>query len=216
MEEDAIARLRDGIVNFDMKGVRESVREAISIGIPAYQVITEGMIKGMEIVGKKYEEKEYFLTELILAGEAMQAGLEFLEPYLKADKVESTGKVIIGTVKGDIHLLGKNIVVTFLKSAGFDVHDLGVDVPAEEFVRKTREVNADIVGMSVLISTSFPEMGKVIGRLTETGLRQKVKVIVGGATVTEKLARQIGADAYAADAITGVQICRQWMKEKPS
>jgi len=216
MGEDAITRLRDRIVDFDMKGVRESVREAIRIGIPAYQVITEGMIKGMEIVGKKYEEKEYFLTELILAGEAMQAGLEVLEPYLKAGEVESTGKVIIGTVKGDIHLLGKNIVVTFLKSAGFDVQDLGVDVPAEEFVSKATEVNADIVGMSVLISTSFPEMASVIKGLTEAGLRQKVKVIVGGATVTEKLARQIGADAYAPDAIAGVEICRRWMKEKRS
>ncbi len=214
-EEDIITKLNQSIINFDVDGVREAAKEAIKIGVP-YKAVTEGMIKGMEIVGKKYEENEYFLTELILAGEAMQAGLEILGPWLKAEKVKSAGRVVIGTVKGDIHLLGKNIVVTFLKSAGFDIYDLGVDVPAEEFVRKAKETNADIIGMSALISTSFTEMEKVIKKLIEADLREQVKVIVGGATVTEKLARQIGADAYAPDAITGVEICIEWMKEKKS
>ena len=212
--EDVLARLREGIINFDIEGVKEAADQVVKTGIPAYKAVTEGMVKGMETVGKKYEKKEYFLTELILAGEAMQAGLKVLRPWLKTAKVESAGKVVIGTVKGDIHLLGKNIVVTFLESAGFDVYDLGVDVPAENFVEKTKEVNADIVGMSVLISASFPEMGKVVEKLIEAKLRDKVKVIVGGATVTEKFAKEIGADAYAPDALTGVKICRKWMKEK--
>jgi len=213
-EEDILARLREGIINFDIKQVREAAEQVVKIGIPAYKAVTEGMIKGMETVGKKYEEKEYFLTELILAGEAMQAGLEVLRPWLRVAKVKSTGKVVIGTVKGDIHLLGKNIVVTFLESAGFEVQDLGVDVPVENFVNKVKEVNADILGMSVLISSSLPEMGKVIKKLIEAKLRDKVKVIVGGATVTEEFAKKIGADAYAPDALTGAKICKKWMEEK--
>lgn len=209
--EEILRRLQASIVNFDADAVKAAVQDALTARIPAYETVTEGLMKGMDIVGRKYEEREYFLTELILAGEAMQGGLEILRPHLKAEKVRATGKVVIGTVKGDMHNLGKNMVIAFLASAGFDIYDLGVDVSAERFVEKTLEVNADIVGMSALISSSFGEIGKTVEKLNKANLRNKVKVIIGGATVTESLARDSKVDACATDAVKGAEICKRWM-----
>ena len=192
-------KISKAIVEFDIDNIKNLVNQALEAGIPALDIVTKGMAKGMEIVGKKYEEKEYFLAELIMAGEVMKTGMEVLEPHLKATPVGRKGVVVIGTVKGDLHDIGKNIVITLLKSSGFEVHDLGVDVDAQRFVEKVKETNADILALSALLTTTMVEMENVIKALKEASIRDKVKVIVGGAPITEEFASKIGADAFAVD-----------------
>ncbi|MEM2864825.1 MAG: corrinoid protein [Candidatus Bathyarchaeia archaeon] len=202
----------DAVVNFDVEGVRRLAQEVVDKGIDPYEAITEALNEGMRIVGEKYEAKEYFLSELLLAGESMKAALEVLTPHLKAGGVKAIGKVVIGTVKGDIHDIGKTIVVTLLRSAGFEVVDLGVDVSAERFLEGVREADANILAMSALLTTTMPYMGEVIKKLEEEGLRDKVTVIVGGAPLSEEYAKRIGADLYAADAVEAARKLRDHME----
>lgn len=212
VKEDVIlGKIRDAIVNLDIDGIQKACKDAIESGIPAYRAITEGMSKGMEIVGQKYEANEYFLAELIMAGETMKEGTKVLEPHLKAGDVKAIGKVAIGTVRGDLHDIGKNVVVTLLGAAGFDIVDLGVDVPAEKFVEAVKDSNPDIVGMSALLTTTMVEMETTIKALRKAGLRRKVKIIIGGAPITQEYAKKIGADAAARDAVEGVNICKSWV-----
>jgi len=210
-EEEVLGKLRDAIVNLDIDGIKEACRETINVGIPAYKAVTDGMAKGMEIVGQKYENNEYFLAELIMAGETMKEGMRVLEPYLKAGDLKTVGKVVIGTVRGDLHDIGKNVVVTLLNAAGFDVVDLGVDVPLEKFVEAIKQNNPEIVGMSALLTTTMVEMENVIKALKDAGLRDKVKIVIGGAPITQEYAEKIGADAAARDAVEGVNICKSWV-----
>jgi len=213
-EKEILAKLRDSIVNLDIDGVKKASEEALAAGMPAYKAVVEGMAKGMEIVGQKYEDGEYFLAELIMAGETMKEGMAVLEPYLKAGDIEAAGKVVIGTVRGDLHDIGKNVVVTLLKAANFDIIDLGVDVSAEQFVQAVREHNPDIVAMSALLTTTMIEMEKIVKELKKAGLRDKVKIIIGGAPITSEYAEKIGADAAAKDAVEGVRTCTEWTKTK--
>jgi corrinoid protein of di/trimethylamine methyltransferase len=213
-EGEMLAKLRDTIVNFDIEGVKKTCKEAVAAGIPAYKAIIEGMAKGMEIVGQKYEDGEYFLAELVTAGETMKEGMAVLEPHLKAGDIKSAGKIVIGTVRGDLHDIGKNIIVTLLKAANFDVIDLGVDVSAEQFVEAVYEHSPDIVAMSALLTSTMIEMKNIIEELEKTGLRDKVKIIIGGAPITHEYAEEIGADAAAKDAVEGVRICNGWTKVK--
>lgn len=210
-EEEILSKLRDAIVNLDIDGVQEACKEAIDAGIPAYKAVTDGMAKGMEIVGEKYERNEYFLAELIMAGETMKEGMTVLQPHLKAGDVKKVGRVVIGTVRGDLHDIGKNVVVTLLNAAGFDVIDLGVDVPAEKFVEAVKDGHPNIVGMSALLTTTMIEMESVVKALKDAGLRDKVKIVIGGAPITEEYAEKIGADAAARDAVQGVNICKSWV-----
>ena len=215
--KDRIFRsLTEAVVNFDIEGVRRLAQEVIDNGLDPYEAITEALNEGMRIVGEKYEAKEYFLSELLLAGESMKAALEILTPHLKAGGIEAIGKVVIGTVKGDIHDIGKTIVTTLLRSAGFEVIDLGVDVSAEKFIESIREADADILAMSALLTTTMPYMGEVVKGLEENGLRGKVTVIVGGAPLSEDYAKKVGADLYAVDAVEAVRKLRDHMKGKPS
>jgi len=213
-KEEILGRIRDAIVNLDIDNIQRLCKEAVDAGIPAYEIVMNGMSKGMEIVGEKYERNEYFLAELIVAGEVMKEGMKVLEPYLKSGEVKRVGKVVIGTVRGDLHDIGKNIVATLLSAAGFEVIDLGVDVPPEKFVEAVKEYKPDIVGMSALLTTTMVEMENVIKALKEAGLRDKVKIIIGGAPITSEFAEKIGADAAARDAVEGVNICKLWMGEK--
>ena len=213
-EEEILTRLRDAIVNLDIEAVQKAAKDAIEAGIPAYKAVIDGMAKGMEIVGQKYEDGEYFLAELIMAGETMKEGMVILEPHLKAGDIKTAGKVVIGTVRGDLHDIGKNVVVTLLKAANFDVIDLGVDVSPEKFVEAVKKHNPDIVAMSALLTTTMIEMESVIEGLKKSGLRDKVKVIIGGAPITPEYAEKIGADAAARDAVEGVRICSEWTKTK--
>jgi len=207
-------RLREGIVVFDIEGVKKAAEEALKIGVSPYEAVMEGMSKGMDIVGKKYEEGEYFLAELIMAGETMKEGLSVLKPYLDREKRAPVGVVILGTVQGDLHDIGKNVVSTLLTAAGFEVHDLGVDVPPERFVEEAKSSKAQIIGLSALLTTTMVNMKAINEQLEKAGVRKQVKVLVGGAPLTEEYARSIGADAYARDAVQGVEICRAWVKKK--
>ena len=209
-----MGKIRDAIVNLDIEGVQNACKEVIETGLPAYKAVTDGMAKGMEIVGEKYESGEYFLAELIMAGEVMKEGMTVLEPHLKAGDIKTIGKVVIGTVRGDLHDIGKNVVVTLLGAAGFDIVDLGIDVPAGKFVEAVKKNNPDIVAMSALLTTTMIQMESVMKALKEAGLRDQVKVIIGGAPITEEYAEKIGADAAARDAVQGVRTCNEWMVEK--
>jgi len=213
-EKKILGKLRDAVVNLDIEGVKRASDDVLKAGIPAYRAVIEGMAKGMEIVGQKYEDGEYFLAELIMAGETMKEGMTVLEPHLKAGDIRAAGKVIIGTVRGDLHDIGKNVVITLLRAANFDVVDLGVDISAEQFVEAVQKHNPDIIAMSALLTTTMIEMENVMNSLKKAGLRGKLKVIIGGAPITPDYAKKIGADAAARDAVEGVRICNEWMKRK--
>ena len=204
-------RLRDAIVNFDMEGVKQACDEALRKGIPAYEIVMEGMAKGMEAVGEKYECGDFFLSELIMAGETMKEGMKILEPHLKAGGRIGRVKVVIGTVEGDLHDIGKNIAATLLKASGFDVIDLGEDVSPSKFLQHVQDSNAEIVGMSALLSTTMVKMADTVDAIVKAGIRDSVKVIIGGAAVNAAYATEIGADAAAKDAVDGVEICKSWL-----
>jgi len=213
-EKEILSRLRESIVNLDIEGTKQACQDALAVGIPPVKAITEGMGKGMNIVGEKYEAGEYFLSELIMAGEVMKEGMKILEPHLKDTEIKKLGKVVLATVKGDLHDIGKNIVATLLGAAGFEVIDLGVDVPAEKLLETVRMQKPDILAMSALVTTTMPEMENVIKQLKKAGQRRKVKVTVGGAPLTQGYAEIIGADAYAPDALAGVNICKKWISQR--
>jgi 5-methyltetrahydrofolate--homocysteine methyltransferase len=211
-EVKILEEIRNCIVNINLLEIRNLIKKALSNGIPPYIILKEGMSKGMDIVGLKYESGEYFLTELIGAAAVMKEGMTEIHPYLGAANAEFSGKVIIGTVRGDLHDIGKDIVKTLLQSAGFEVYDLGVDVSPHKFIQKVKETGARIVALSALLTTTMQEMRTIIEELKKAGLRENVKVIIGGAPITEEFCREIGADAAAKDAAEGVRICKQWME----
>jgi 5-methyltetrahydrofolate--homocysteine methyltransferase len=211
-KEKILASLRDAIVNLDIDGAKKSAKDAIAAGMPAYVAVVDGMAKGMEVVGQKYEDGEYFLAELIMAGEVMKEGMSVLDPYLKAGDIKSAGKVIIGTVRGDLHDIGKNVVITLLKAANYDIVDLGVDISAQAWVDAVKEHKPDIIAMSALLTTTMIEMESVVKKLKKSGLRDSVKIIIGGAPITPEYAKKIGADAAAKDAVEGVRRCNTWVK----
>ena len=208
-KEELFERIKNGIVNFDVEGIKSASQEAMNLKIDTATVI-KVMGKGMDVVGKKYESSEYFIPELIMAGETMKEGITVLEPYMTGEAQSSLGTAIVATVKGDLHDIGKNIFIMLLSTAGFKVIDLGIDVSAEEIVNAVKEYHASILGLSALLTTNLEQMPLVINELAKAGLRDKVKVIIGGATVTEDFANQIGADGYAKEAVPGVELCKKW------
>jgi len=179
------------------------------------QEIIEILRKGVEVIGEKFNKKEYFLTELVMAGEIFQQSAKILEPALKqeAQNNKQVAAVVVGTVKGDVHDIGKNIFVTLLQSAGFDVYDLGVDVPPEEFVEKVKETNAVVVAYSGLLTIALETMQETTEALKSEGLRDKVKIIIGGLPVDEMWMKKAGADAFTDNAFEGVNIITKWVKE---
>jgi len=205
-------RLKDAIVKFDIDEAKRACDEALQQGIPAYEIVMEGMAKGMELVGEKYECGDFFLSELIMAGETMKEGMRILEPHLEGGDRSSRGKVVIGTVEGDLHDIGKNIAATLLKASGFSVIDLGADVAPSKFLQQLQDSKAEILGMSALLSTTMVKMGDTVNAIVKAGIRDKVKVIIGGAAVNAAYATQIGADAAAKDAVDGVAICKSWLR----
>ena len=181
-------------------------------GFPAKEILDRGMLSAMEVIGGRFRDGTVFIPEVLLSARAMNDALSVLEPYLAREKREASGKILIGTVRGDLHDIGKNMVVTMLRGVGFDVVDLGINVPAEEFVTKVEEHKPQILGMSALLTTTMPEMKKVLDALAAHGLREKVKVIVGGAPVNRKFAQDIGADGYGADAGSSVDLAKRLMQ----
>jgi 5-methyltetrahydrofolate--homocysteine methyltransferase len=184
------------------------VRRALDERLPALQILNQGLIAGMNVVGERFRRREIFLPDVLLAARAMYAGLELLRPLLARDGVPTAGRVVIGSVHGDLHDIGKNLVGIMLKGAGFEVIDLGNDVPAERFVDAAQESGAAVVGLSALLTTTMPVMKEVVDLVRARGLAGRVKVIVGGAPVTEAWAREIGADAHGYDAANAVERVR--------
>jgi 5-methyltetrahydrofolate--homocysteine methyltransferase len=197
--------LFEGVVNGQAEIVRQKIREALGAGVAPTVILNEGMIAAMAEVGRRFEEEEFFVPEMLVAARAMQGGLELLKPQLAGGEVGSRGKVAIGTVKGDLHDLGKNLVAMMLEGAGFEVQDLGNDVPPEKFVEAARS-GANIIAMSALLSTTMINMKNVIEALDRANLPRPVKVLVGGAPLTEGYAKSIGADGYASDASQAVRV----------
>jgi len=188
--------------------VRELTQEAISAGIPATEILDDGLLAGMAVVGELFRRHEIFLPDVLLAARAMYAGLDLLEPLLKAAKAPSRGKVVLGTVRGDQHDIGKNLVGIMLEGAGYEVLDLGIDVTPQAFVDTAEREGAAVIGLSALLTTTMGVMGEVTELLRERGLEGSVRTLVGGAPVTAEFARRIGADAFgfdAADAVVQVQ-----------
>ena len=200
--------IRQNVLDGDSQKVKDLVQTALSQGVAANTILKEGLIAAMEEVGRRYENGDFYVPEMLIAARAMQAGLNLLKPHLIDSGVKSAGKIAIGTVKGDLHDIGKNLVAMMLEGAGFEVQDLGTDVSAQTFLKAAQD-GADIIGMSALLTTTMGGMQTTIQVLREAGLREKVKVVVGGAPVTDEYSRRVGADAYAPDASSAVRVIRQ-------
>jgi len=209
--EKVLNSLYDAIVAGDASRAPGLVQQALDSGLPAPQILIEAMISAMNHVGKMFEEGEFFIPEMLIAARAMQAGLAVLKPHLMQADVKATGRVVAGTVKGDLHDIGKNLVCMLLEGAGFEIIDLGTDVVPEKFVEVVKEGKADIVALSALLTTTMPNMKVTIEALKSTGVREKAKVIIGGAPVTQAYADQIGADGYAPDASRAVALAKSLM-----
>ncbi len=201
------------VVEMDEEGAVKAAEEALEFKIDAYEAIMEGLAKGMEIVSDKYEREEYFVPEILICSDAMYAAMDILKPQIKPESVGTPAKVVIGVVEGDIHDIGKNIVRIMMEGAGFEVFDLGRDVPLRNFISKAEEVDADIIGMSTLMSTTMRGMKDVIEILEEEGLRDKYKVIVGGGPISLSFADKIGADGYGDDASEAVRMAKKFAAE---
>ena len=195
-----LRRISETLVAMNEKQVKELVREALDKGVLAKEILSEGLISGMDIVGEKMESGDMFIPEVLMSAKAMSAAVEILKPLLGDEGLTAAGKVVIGTVKGDLHDIGKNLVVMMLESAGFEVHNLGVDIGPEDFVKAIKEKEPNLLALSALLTTTMSMMKQTIDAVTESGLRERVKVMIGGAPVTQKFADEIGADGYAPDA----------------
>ena len=212
--KEIFERLRDTVVALDMDGVQRIVKDALDAGISPENLVSDGLRRGLQIVGEKYQAGEFFLAELIMAGEVMKEAMTLIEPHFRGSGMEPIGRIAIGTVAGDIHDIGKNIVIALLKAAGFEVTDLGVDVPVSGFVEQARKELSGrgrcILGMSALLSVTTPEMENVIKELRKAQIRDSARVIIGGALITAEFGESIGADAASKDAVKGVEICKRW------
>lgn len=204
-----LEELKRAVLSGDDERAAELTKKALEEGIEPGKVLNEALIPAMEIVGREYEEGERYVPEMLISAEAMKAAMGVLRPRLVETGVRLKGKVVIGTVEGDLHDIGKNLVAMMLEGAGFEVIDLGVEVTAERFVQAVREHKPDVLGMSALLTTTMIHMPEVIEALKEAGLREEVKVIVGGAPVTQEYAEKIGADGYAPDAASAVEVVKR-------
>lgn len=211
MSMNLIEKLKEAVIAGDRDEAIKISREIVDKGLDPLEALERGLVASVLEVGEKWVKEEVFLADLVMSAEAMKAASEVLKPEIirRGGVVKKLGKVVIGTVAGDIHDIGKNIVATMLEASGFEVVDLGVDVPTETFIEKVRELKPDVLGLSALLTTTMLEQKNVIEALKREGLRDKVKVIVGGAPVTEEWAKNIGADGYAEDAIRAVRLVKK-------
>ena len=212
MNDEIYQKLAQAIIDGEPEDAEALAQQALEQGIDPLECINQGLVKGIQKVGELFANGDYFLPELIIGADAMKAALDVLEPsLLEGQKREVVGKVVLGTVKGDLHEIGKTLVGTMLTANGFKVKDIGVDKEPQEFIAAIKEINADIVGASALLTTTMLQQKKLIDAIEEAGLRDKVKVMIGGAPVTESFAREIGADGYAEDAISAVGLAYRLM-----
>jgi 5-methyltetrahydrofolate--homocysteine methyltransferase len=210
-EHDAIKGVLDSVIDLDIDGVAEQVRAALKAGADPRAVLNGGLGAGMRVVGERFQTGEYFLTELLLAGEVMKAGLVPLEPLLTKTDIQGKGTVVLATVKGDIHDLGKNLVGMMLRSSGFEVIDLGSNVASQRIVEAVRQHRAKIVGLSMLLTPMVVSLRSTVEELARAGLRDQVKVIIGGACTTPGLAKEMGCDGHGEDAMAAVLLCEKFV-----
>ncbi len=205
---DILKDIAASLMAGDDKKIVEEVNQAIEMKMPTTEILDDGLIAGMNVVGEKFRKDEMYIPEVLLSARAMAAAVEVLKPLLIAEDVPSRGKVVLGSIQGDLHDIGKNLVAIMLEGAGFEVVDLGIDVPAEKFIETALEEDASVVGVSSLLTTTMPKMKDVVDLVEERGLSGKIKVLVGGAPLTEEFAQSIGADGYAYDAANAVEKVR--------
>ena len=210
---DALTRVKDSLQDGNHERAAELTRQAIERGVPPKQILDGGLIAGMTTVGERFKAHEIFLPDVLMAAKAMAAGMDELKPLLIREGIESIGKVVLGSVQGDLHDIGKNLVGIMLKGAGFEVIDLGNDVAPERFVQAAREQNAPVIGMSALLTTTMPAMAGVVNLVREQGLAGEIRTIVGGAPVSVAFASEIGADAYGFDAANAVDCVKRLVGE---
>lgn len=202
-------QLAEAVFKGDFVGIKDLTQQAVDAGLAPIEIINNGLIEGMNIVAPKFKSGEMFVPEVMMSAKAMHTGLEVVKPLIADKDVPSKGTILIGTVAGDLHDIGKNLVVMILESAGFKVIDLGVDVSVTKFVDAVKEHNPQIIGMSALLTTTMPAMQNTITALQEAGLRDTIKIIIGGAPVSQEFADQIGADGFASDAMAAKEICEK-------
>ncbi len=208
---DLLSEIANGVITGDDERVAELTRSVIAQGLPPKKILDHGLIAGMSTVGERFKAHEIFLPDVLLAAKAMYAGMDLLKPLMIEEGIPTLGRVVIGTVRGDLHDIGKNLVGIMLKGAGFDVIDLGNDVAPELMVATAQEQGASVIGMSALLTTTMPVMGEVVDLIGRDGLAGEIKTIVGGAPVSEDFAREIGADAHGFDAANAVDRVKQLM-----
>jgi len=208
--KQVLNRIEELVLNLDEEGVKEATQDALRQGFSPQDIISEGLWEGMRQVGDKFEKGEYFLPELVVSAEAMKSALRTLYPQMRKIGIKPAGRIVLATPEGDIHDIGKNIVGALLEGNGFEVHDLGVDVPPERILERAKEVEADVIGMSALVSSGVSKMVETILLLKERNI--PAKVIIGGAASTPEAAKTTGADGYGKDAWEGIQIIDQWVK----
>ncbi len=206
--DEILKELNEAIIEGEFGSVSKIVNRALDASIEPSVILKEGMIVAMSEVGKRFEDGEYFVPEMLMAARAMKSGLEILRPHMIRTGVKSAGKVVIASVRGDLHDIGKNLVGMMLEGAGFEIVDMGTDVPTERLIEKLKEEKADILALSALLTTTMPNMKDAIEALKLAGMRENIKVLIGGAPVTEEYARQIGADGFAPDASRAVEAAK--------
>jgi 5-methyltetrahydrofolate--homocysteine methyltransferase len=206
---EVLQEISESLQRGEDQNVAGLTQKAVDSGLTAGQILNQGLLAGMDVIGRKFGAHEIFLPEVLLAARAMNAGVEVLKPLLIAEDVPSLGKVVVGTVKGDLHDIGKNLVGIMLKGAGFEVIDLGADVTPERFVDTAEKQGASVVGLSALLTTTMSGMRKVVELVNDRGLKGRVKVVVGGAPLSQKFADEIGADAYGYDASNAVEVVKR-------
>ena len=205
----SIKDLTEFVIQADIEKVKETTAALLAAGEDPLKIINEGLIPGINEVGERFKEGNLFVPEMMMSAQAMKAGVDLAKEKIEGADIPNAGTIVIGTVAGDLHDIGKNLVSMMLDSSGFNVVDLGVDVPTDKFVAAVKEHKASIVGLSALLTTTMPAMKEVIDALKEGNLRDQVKVVIGGAPVTQAYADEIGADGYAADAALAVELCKE-------
>jgi len=205
---DHLENIKAAIISGAHKEIEGLIERALAEKLDAGAIVNDAMIPGMDVVGQKFSQNEIFVPEMLVAAVTMNKGLDILKPILKKGGAESKGKIVMCTVKGDVHDIGKNLVIMMLEGAGFEAINMGVDMSVENVIEKVRELKPDILGLSALLTTTMPEMQKVIESLEANGLRQMIKVMIGGAPVDAAFAEKIGADGYGKDAVQAVQVAR--------
>jgi methanogenic corrinoid protein MtbC1 len=209
-----LEKITGSLIGLDIDNTKRACMQALEAQVNPFTILEGALAPAMNEVGRKFEAGEFFLAELIMAGEIMKECMGLLGPRMATDRSDAKGTVVIGTVSGDLHSIGKDIVVTLLRANGFTVSDMGTDVPNTRFVEEVIAKKPDILALSALLTTSMPEMEKVIRALEKAGVRSGLKIIVGGSPVSAEFAKEVGADAASRDAVEGVNICLEWIREK--